>query len=344
MSPPNTHDSVSQSPAGALIESPAHARGAEDDLTGLLIGGVGGIWALDDATDAWTHFIGLADVEDFERYDNATYVAGVGVGDAKVYRYVGTQGAPWLGVPGIPLFPNFGVSALLAAFGKLYATSIQIGIGVYQYDGTSWSRLNGTALGKGLNGGPSDSQTHALAALGNDLYVAGTFSGVPPFDSPGVARWDGSDWFHPSSPYQSMTNAFDIRVENGDLYVGGNFDLGSGSGNEPEGFARYVGSQWQAVNGKPNQGIEAFTLHDGDFYLATNVSTLLRSSGGGWVTFATANGQIRDVVSDGGYLYAVGAFTVIEGVSALYVARWDGSAWSAVGNPSPSPLNRIRRI
>jgi len=48
---------------------------------------------------------------------------------------------------------------------------------------------------------------------------------------------------------------------------------------------------------------------------------------------APVNGAVRDFLVEGNDLYMVGDFTNIGGVPAKQVAHWDGSAWSAVGNP-----------
>jgi hypothetical protein len=46
-----------------------------------------------------------------------------------------------------------------------------------------------------------------------------------------------------------------------------------------------------------------------------------------------ANGQVNAAVVDGsGDLYIGGAFTVVGDMVANYVAKWDGSRWTALGS------------
>nr|MBP6335115.1 hypothetical protein [Bacteroidia bacterium] len=46
------------------------------------------------------------------------------------------------------------------------------------------------------------------------------------------------------------------------------------------------------------------------------------------------NGLVRCLLTDtiNNFLYAGGNFTSVDGVTALNVAKWDGSNWSALGS------------
>ena len=83
---------------------------------------------------------------------------------------------------------------------------------------------------------------------------------------------------------------------NGDVYVGGEFNMGDGK-NE---IVRWDGSQWTAVGMGTNSTVYALAFApDGTLYV-----------GGGFTTVRQADG------------------TVVE---ALRVAAWDGTSWSALG-------------
>ena len=53
-----------------------------------------------------------------------------------------------------------------------------------------------------------------------------------------------------------------------------------------------------------------------------------------WISLALpdTNGPVKALVWDGTNLYAGGIFTVIGGVATNRIAKWDGSAWSALGS------------
>jgi hypothetical protein len=54
------------------------------------------------------------------------------------------------------------------------------------------------------------------------------------------------------------------------------------------------------------------------------------------------NGHIHAVaLDDSGNLYAGGNFTTVGGVGANYIAKWNGSSWSAVGNGVDSTVNAL---
>src|SRR5436190_20341993 len=57
-----------------------------------------------------------------------------------------------------------------------------------------------------------------------------------------------------------------------------------------------------------------------------------------WVSMGSlpgANGTVRAAVVDGsGNLYIAGSFTMVGDVFANYIAKWNGSSWSALGSRS----------
>ncbi len=83
------------------------------------------------------------------------------------------------------------------------------------------------------------------------------------------------------------------------LYAGGSFTIANG-GNPIRGIARWDGSAWSGVGGK---GI----------------------SGGAVVGLATMDD------GSGLAIYMIGGFNSVSGVAARGAARWDGDAWTEVG-------------
>lgn len=144
----------------------------------------------------------------------------------------------------------------------------------------------------------------AVDSLGA-LLVGGDFNSIGQLVSPALARFDGTSWqslgqVQPASLSPRTVN--DIAVmPNGDVVIGGLF-IGVG-GVIASSLARYDGTSWQAF-GNPSVPWQIGTLRDLQ-------------------------------VMPGGDLIVAGWFTTIGGISCNGVARWNGSAWSAVGPFGP---------
>ncbi len=174
---------------------------------------------------------------------------------------------------------------------------------VARFDGTGWSSVGAT---EGMN-----ASVDALLAFddgsGEQLYAGGAFTtaGAEP-DAAALARWDGTAWSAAGdgvagSPGTGVPQVLDLAVYDGgggpSLYAGGFFTQPSRC------VARWDGASWQPVG------------------------TGVNGTNGLAVVEALA------VFDDGGgeQLYAAGNFNTAGGVPASWIARWDGSAWSALG-------------
>ena len=183
---------------------------------------------------------------------------------------------------------------------------------IAKWDGANWSALGSNGAGEGSLLGV----VQAFAMIGTDLYVGGLFTNVnnngtalPAADY--IAKWDGTNWSALSSngagngslPNSGFVNA--LAVSGTDLYVGGSFTNVNNNGGlllDADYIAKWDGTNWSALG---NNGV-------GDGALNAYVSALAVS---------------------GLNLYAGGNFTnVANNAQADYVAKWNGSAWSALGS------------
>jgi hypothetical protein len=235
--------------------------------------------------------------------------------------------------------------ALRANGNKLYASGLAIGAGgivatntgVDIFDGTNWN----TAIGE-LTGGTC--YIYDIGFLRNDIYVAGIFSRVNGISSPGLAKWNGSDW----SNIGFAGNAFALVSDGTNLYVGGAFTNAGGVLNTN--IARYDGTNWYSLGGSIgyydgiNSYVYALELHNGQLYAGgvfTNAGAIAATNvavwnGASWSSLGAgpANGVNNTVYAlafQGNDLYVAGSFSVAGGVSANEIAKWDGSSWSALG-------------
>ena len=114
-----------------------------------------------------------------------------------------------------------------------------------------------------------------------------------------IAEWDGSSWSPLGSGLNGILNALEVFDDGSGpaLYAAGLISLAGGTPVEQVG--RWDGSQWSAVGAAgPDDMVNALAVFDD---------------------------------GSGNALYAAGRFETVAGVSSPGIARWDGSAWSAVG-------------
>ncbi len=161
---------------------------------------------------------------------------------------------------------------------------------------------------------------YALAVDGSgNLYVGGGFWIAGQVMAKYIARWDGSQWSALGAGMNDYVYALAVD-DSGNLYAGGYFTM---AGNVPaNSIARWDGSSWSALGSGVNGPVYALAV-DGSGNLGTAWSAL--GSGMSGYVHALA-------VDDSGNLYAGGWFGTAGGVTAHYIARWDGSQWSALGS------------
>ncbi|MEZ4590365.1 MAG: hypothetical protein R3D55_04385 [Chloroflexota bacterium] len=186
-----------------------------------------------------------------------------------------------------------------------------------------WNGTNWTALGSnGAGDGALNSQVQALALSGTDLYVGGFFTNVNNNGSvlntaDYIAKLNlaTNTWSALSSDgagngaVSGLVNA--IAISGTDVFVGGSF-LNVNNGGTPLPAADYV-AKWDSLTGD-----WAALGSDG----ASNGSI---------------NSTVYDLAVSGSNLYAGGLFTNVNNngtplPTADYVAKWDGTNWSALGS------------
>lgn len=151
---------------------------------------------------------------------------------------------------------------------------------------------------------------HAVAfyddgsGVGPQLYAGGEFDLAGTVPTTGIARWDGTRWWDLGAGVDGVVLALAVHDEGSGpvLFVGGDFD--SAGGVPANHLARWDGSTWSAVGGGTNGAVRALAQHTDPMY--------------------------------GTGLYVGGDFTNAGGLTAPYLARWQGGAWSSL---APNPLN-----
>jgi hypothetical protein len=277
----------------------------------------------------------------------ATSVAAVGPGGWDHVGLGATSATPSLNGPVYAMNAD-APGLLIVGGGFTDAGGVANADRVALWSGTSWSALAGTPIGNGA--------VRALAYSGGRVFAGGTFTDAGGnTDADFLAVWNGSGW----GPFCNATGpAFGgsvqaLQVIGNTLYVGGSFQNGA---NIPA--ADYLlacdlttgaSSATVPTDGDLNGGIYALTADaagtlyaGGQFIDIADIPAAdhVAAYDGTWHAMgsgpAAGGGAVDDFVralaSDGTSVY-VGTDSVnIAGIAtADHVARWNGSAWSALG-------------
>jgi hypothetical protein len=217
---------------------------------------------------------------------------------------------------------------------------------IAKWNGSEWS-----PLGSGISGSVS---TLAIDGSGN-LYAGGNFTTAGGVTANYIAQWNGSAWNPLGSGMNSGVSAL-VVDGSGNLYAGGMFTLAGGIA--ANNIAKWNGSAWSplgsGMNGGPICILYALTIDgSGNLYaggmftsaggIATN--NIARWNGSAWSPLGsgTSGGEpfsyIHNLVLDGsGNIYAGGEFTEAGGIAASRIAKWNGSAWSPIGNETDGAI------
>ncbi len=137
-----------------------------------------------------------------------------------------------------------------------------------------------------------------------------------------------------------------LAVFNAELYAGGNFSNGDGTRD----VLKWNGSAWSSVNRTVSNNVYALAEYNTELYAGghnisfndpNNLSCLSRWDESNWSEVdygigdtmqASGPSRVEDLIVYNSELYAGGMFFWASGVSTNNIAKWDGSAWSAVGS------------
>ena len=125
---------------------------------------------------------------------------------------------------------NNTVNSLLAANGLVYAGgSFTTAGGVTVNRIASWNGSGWSAMGSGVTGTSSTTQVAAIANIGANVYIGGTFTNASGITASGIAEWNGSSWSSLGSGLFTTLGTggpgqcFALAAAGNDLYVGGSF-------------------------------------------------------------------------------------------------------------------------
>lgn len=196
-------------------------------------------------------------------------------------------------------------------------------VAIYDQVANAWS-----PLGTGV-----DSTVLAVLRLPNgDLVAGGAFSLAGGVAANRIARWNGSAWSPIGAGPGGTVRALAV-LPNGTLVAGGDF-----------GIAQWNGSSWLPM-GTGATFVGALTMANGQLVAGGTFAGEFRVEAWNGVSWSplgpAANGDLRSLLAlANGDLVAGGAFVAIGSVAATFVARWNGTTWSAM----PGLLHSARAL
>jgi hypothetical protein len=263
-------------------------------------------------------------------------------------------------VAALAVFDDGGGSALYVG-GHFTTAGAVTAKNIAKWDGTSWS-----ALGNGITGSlfSTSASVRALAVFddggGAQLYVGGAFTTAGTIHASCIAKWDGASWSAVGSGgggVDYIVHALSVFDDGGGvaLFAGGEFSLAGG--NAASEVAKWNGSTWTPLG----NGIG--TLYDGEYIYvyalrpfddgngqalyvggdfrvagAVGVDSIAKWSAASWSRLGSGiNNPVETLCAfddgpggTGPALYVGGDFTTAGGIAANYIAKWNGTSWSAL--------------
>ena len=234
----------------------------------------------------------------------------------------------------------FAVSGSYLYAGGYFTTAVGVSytnyIAKWSTTSSSWSSLG---EGKDMN---SYVLALAVSVSGSDLYAGGSFTSAGGVAVNRIAKYDGSNW---SALGSGMTGGYvyALAVINADLYAGGSF-TSAGGVTDTKYIAKWNGSWSPLGSGMSSYVFALAVINNTDLYAggmftsAGGVSAnYIAKWNGSWSPLGTGmNSEVNALavmtIEGTDYLYAGGIFSTAGGVlDTKYIAKWDGSNWSALG-------------
>lgn len=273
-------------------------EGVNDDVLALALDANGNLYVGGDFTEA-----GGISANRVAKWDGTSWSAlGDGV-DARVWALAADS------------------NGTIYAGGK-FSTAGGIAAGnLAKWDGSFWSDM-----GEIVYEAEGYEDSRAIFALAvdadNTLYAGGYFTSIDGVAAGGVARWDGLSW-HAMGKGIGNVRAFAIDAD-GVIFAG--------SVNISDNLARWDGTSWMSLGGNSMYGsVLALALDDnGNLYVGGVFPDYIVKIGVG-TSLEYISGPVYALAVDAsGNLYAGGRFYRAGAVKANHIAKWDGTAWSAL--------------
>lgn len=202
-------------------------------------------------------------------------------------------------------------------------------------------------------GGCNDVVNAVLLSGDRQLYFGGRFTVAGAVGAPRVARWDGSAWQSLGAGTSGEVRAL-AEMSNGDIVAAGDFAI---AGNVvANGVARWDGTSWSALgsglglsSGTPSARA-LLVLPNGDLIVggdfdsagAVSANNIARWDGANWTALGSGCNDTVHALAHWAQdqFFVAGDFTLVNGSSALGIARGTNSGLSPFGSLGAAPGGR----
>lgn len=218
-------------------------------------------------------------------------------------------------------------SGEIVATGRSYSDFFTEIDGIGRWTGSEWA-----PLGQGFFG-----KLQAGVAVPGGYAVGGSFRRLGALAANNVALWNGASWQALGAGTNGTVQQLHRRL-NGELVASGAFTQ---VGNlAVPGFAVWSGAAWTLPGGGPGAAVTCSLVLANDDVVVATANGLQRWNGATWSTFGGVAGvSITAMVeAPNGDLIVSGPFTSC-GVPANNIARFDGTAWHALGGGLTGPCS-----
>ncbi len=206
-----------------------------------------------------------------------------------------------------------------------------------------------SSLGNVSSYGGAYAEILAIAVAATGLYIGGSFTAVGNLATQHLARHDGSSWSVVGHGVENVVHALAATATGGvavlgDFTVSGDLRVMHGAG--------WTGTGWQAfgqgvsADSDGNGTVSAIVADGHGAYVGglfdqaghLPVRSVARWDGQRWdamvggVTATSSHGQVFAMTRLGADLYVTGSFQTAGGTVVNNIARWDGNAWSPLGD------------
>ncbi len=145
------------------------------------------------------------------------------------------------------------------------------------------------------------------------------------------------NWTSAGCGFNSGVNTLYSDSINNILYACGYFQITECDSIVVRRISQFNGVKWDSVGSgfvNPSGPMSAMTNYNGKFYACpiaynafTDLVTMGEWNGSNWIPFATTPGSVFNLKVLDNELYAMGTFDSIGGISAQYIAKWNGNEW-----------------